>query len=124
MRCHSLRVTPGPCAWHCSWLAARTSGERGLLCSVPCGYLGACTGDIVARTNRKPKPQTRVLTIADLALHEGGGGQASADGVTEAALGVQALAGAALGQRSGAQVHVLGGRLWATGGYGEEGQFR
>lgn len=59
-------------------------------------------------------PVLRVLTVADLALHEGGRGQARADGITEAALGVQALAGAALGQRSGAQVHVLGGRLQAT----------
>lgn len=59
-------------------------------------------------------PVLRVLTVADLALHEGGRGQARANGITEAALGVQALAGAALGQRSGAQVHVLGGRLQAT----------
>lgn len=61
-----------------------------------------------------PHPTPGVLTVADLALHEGGWGQASADGIAEAALGVQALAGAALGQRSGAQVHVLSGRLWAT----------
>lgn len=113
MRCHPWPLHP---ALH----LARSQNLR----SVPCGYLGACIGDTVARTNHNPKPPTRVLTIADLALHEGGGGQASADGVTEAALGMQALAAAALGQRSGAQVHVLGGRLWATGGYGEEGQFR
>lgn len=52
-----------------------------------------------------------LLTVTDLALHEGGRGQACADGVTEAALGVQALAGTALTQCSGAEVHVLCWRL-------------
>lgn len=63
-----------------------------------------------------PTPKgSGLLTVPDLALHEGGRGQARANGIAEAALGVQALAGAALGQRSGAQVHVLGWRLQATG---------
>lgn len=53
-----------------------------------------------------------VWTVTDLALHEGGRGQACADGVTEAALGVQALAGTALTQCSGAEVHVL---CWRRG---------
>lgn len=58
-----------------------------------------------------------LLTVADLALHERGRGQARADGVAEAALGVQALAGATLGQRSGAQAHALSWRLWRQEGY-------
>lgn len=57
------------------------------------------------------------LTVANLALQEGGGWQARADGVTQAALGVQALAGATLSQGSRAQVHVLRGRLQATGSF-------
>lgn len=64
------------------------------------------------------------LTVADLALQEGGRGQARAHRIAEAALGVQALAGAALRQRPGAQVHVLGGRLWATGRPQEDSQLR
>lgn len=48
-----------------------------------------------------------LLTVTDLALHEGSRGQACADGITEAALGMQALAGTALAQCSRAQVHVL-----------------
>lgn len=59
------------------------------------GYLGNITA-------------ANLLTVSDLALHEGGRGQACADGITEAALGMQALAGTALTQCSGAQVHVLG----------------
>lgn len=66
--------------------------------------------------SRNPAPKrSGLLTVADLSLHEGGRGQARADGIAEAALGVQALAGAALGQCSGAEVHVLGGRLQARG---------
>lgn len=67
------------------------------------------------------RKRSGMLTIADLTLHEGGWGQTRADGIAEAALGVQALAGAALGQRSGAQVHVLGGWLWARGRLWVEG---
>lgn len=70
------------------------------------GYLGDMTA-------------ANLLTVSDLALHEGGGGQACADGITEAALGMQALAGPALAQRSGAQVHVLGWWLWTTGRSGQ-----
>lgn len=81
-------------------------------------------GDAVAEPtpSRNPAPKrSGMLTVADLTLHEGGRGQARADGVAEAALGVQALAGAALGQRPGAQVHVLGGRLRARERLGAEG---
>lgn len=45
---------------------------------------------------------------------EGGGGQACADGIAEAALGVQALAGTTLTQCSGPEVHVLCWRLLMT----------
>lgn len=71
-----------------------SAGCRLSLQSATYGYLG----DIAA---------ANLLTVTDLALHEGGRGQACADGVAEAALGVQALAGTALAQRSRAQAHVL-----------------
>lgn len=74
---------------------------------------------------RNPAPKrSGLLTVADLTLHEGGGGQARADGIAEAALGVQALAGAALGQGSGAEVHVLGGWLQARGRLWKRGSLK
>lgn len=74
------------------------AGRRLPLQPAICSYLG----DIVA---------ANLLTVTDLALHEGGRGQACADSITKAALGVQPLAGTALTQCSGAEVHVLCWRL-------------
>lgn len=71
-----------------------TAGTVGARWAHIYGYLGDTT-------------EANLLTVTNLALHEGSRRQACADGVAEAALGVQALAGTALTQCSGAQVHVL-----------------
>lgn len=108
-------MPPPPCTRR---PAQATGGQRGE------GHPTVAAGHPGASPKPEPRPRAPVLTVADLALQEGGRGQARAHRVTEAALGVQALAGAALRQRPGAQVHVLGGRLRATGRPQEDSQLR
>lgn len=62
---------------------------------------------ILLPSNSEAAQRGRQLTIADLALHEGGRRKARPDGITEIALGMERLVGRALSHSSRAQVHVL-----------------